>query len=57
MTRRSDRRQTERASAYKLCSLALQYPDDEIIAGRSAARRGRRPAAERTRRRLTIAIL
>ena len=36
MTRRSDRRQTERASAYKLCSLALQYPDDEIIAGRSA---------------------
>ena len=33
MTRRADRRQTERASAYKLCSLVLQYPDDEIIAG------------------------
>ncbi len=35
MTRRADRRQSERAGAYKLCSLALQYPDDEIIAARS----------------------
>lgn len=35
MTRRADRRQSERANAYKLCSLALQYPDDELIAGRS----------------------
>ncbi|HUO71460.1 MAG TPA: nitrate reductase molybdenum cofactor assembly chaperone [Solirubrobacteraceae bacterium] len=35
MSRRADRRQSERAHAYKLCSLALQYPDDEIIAGRS----------------------
>jgi nitrate reductase delta subunit len=35
MTRRADRRQSERATAYKLCSLALQYPDEELIAGRS----------------------
>jgi nitrate reductase molybdenum cofactor assembly chaperone NarJ/NarW len=35
MTRRNDRRQSQRASAYKLCSLALQYPDDELIAGRA----------------------
>ena len=35
MTRRADRRQSERASAYKLCSLALQYPDEDLIAGRS----------------------
>jgi nitrate reductase molybdenum cofactor assembly chaperone NarJ/NarW len=35
MTRRADRRQAERASAYKLCSLALQYPDDELVAGRA----------------------
>jgi nitrate reductase molybdenum cofactor assembly chaperone NarJ/NarW len=34
MTRRADRRQLERACAYKLCSLALQYPDEEIVAGR-----------------------
>jgi nitrate reductase delta subunit len=34
MTRRADRWQSERASAYKLCSLALQYPDDELVAGR-----------------------
>ena len=35
MTRRADRRQSERSSAYKLCSLALQYPDDELLAGRA----------------------
>ena len=35
MTRRAERRQSERARAYKLCSLALQYPDEEIVAGRS----------------------
>jgi nitrate reductase molybdenum cofactor assembly chaperone NarJ/NarW len=34
MTRRGDRRRSERASAYKLCSLALQYPDEELVAGR-----------------------
>ena len=34
MTRRAVRRQSERASAYKLCSLALQYPDAELVAGR-----------------------
>jgi nitrate reductase delta subunit len=34
MTRRAERRQFERAIAYKLCSLALQYPDEELIAGR-----------------------
>ena len=34
MTRRSDRRPFERANAYKLCSLALQYPDEELLAGR-----------------------
>lgn len=34
MTRRADRRQSERANAYKLCSLALQYPDEDLIAGR-----------------------
>jgi nitrate reductase molybdenum cofactor assembly chaperone NarJ/NarW len=34
MTRRADRRQSERSRAYKLCSLALQYPDDELLAGR-----------------------
>jgi nitrate reductase molybdenum cofactor assembly chaperone NarJ/NarW len=31
MTRR---RRAERATVYKLCSLALQYPDEELIAGR-----------------------
>jgi nitrate reductase delta subunit len=35
VTRRADRRQSERATAYKLCSLALQYPDEELINGRS----------------------
>ena len=35
MTRRADRRTSERATAYKLCSLALQYPDDELLAGRA----------------------
>ena len=34
MMRRSERRQSGRASAYKLCSLALQYPDDELVAAR-----------------------
>jgi nitrate reductase molybdenum cofactor assembly chaperone NarJ/NarW len=28
------RRGTERATVYKLCSLALQYPDAELLAGR-----------------------
>jgi nitrate reductase delta subunit len=51
MTRRADRRQSERASAYKLCSLALQYPDEALIAGRSelaaaAAKLPRGPIAE-----------
>jgi nitrate reductase delta subunit len=35
MTRRTERRQTQRAIAYKLCSLALQYPDHELVAGRA----------------------
>lgn len=35
MTRRNERRQSQRATAYKLCSLALQYPDDELVAGRA----------------------
>jgi len=35
MTRRTDRRQFERSRAFKLCSLALQYPDAELIAGRA----------------------
>jgi len=51
MTRRADRRQSERANAYKLCSLALQYPDEELINGRSelvaaAAKLSRGPIAE-----------
>ena len=28
------RGQAERATVYKLCSLALQYPDEELVAGR-----------------------
>jgi nitrate reductase delta subunit len=28
------RKQTQRATVYKLCSLALQYPDDELVAAR-----------------------
>jgi nitrate reductase molybdenum cofactor assembly chaperone NarJ/NarW len=35
MTRRANRRRSERATAYKLCSLALQYPDSELIHGRA----------------------
>ncbi len=35
MTRRAQRRQSDRTRAYKLCSLALQYPDAQIVAGRS----------------------
>ena len=35
MTSRAARRRSERATAYKLCSLALQYPDDELVAGRA----------------------
>ena len=35
MTRRADRRQSERSRAYKLCSLALQYPDAELLAARA----------------------
>ena len=51
MTRRADRRHSERANAYKLCSLALQYPDEELIAGGSelaaaATKLPRGPAAE-----------
>ncbi len=34
MTRRATRRRSERAIACKLCSLALQYPHDELIASR-----------------------
>jgi nitrate reductase molybdenum cofactor assembly chaperone NarJ/NarW len=51
MTRRGARGRAERATLYKLCSLALQYPDEELVAGRrdlaaaaSDLRRG--PAAE-----------
>jgi nitrate reductase molybdenum cofactor assembly chaperone NarJ/NarW len=28
------RKRTERATVYKLCSLALQYPDEQIVVGR-----------------------
>jgi nitrate reductase molybdenum cofactor assembly chaperone NarJ/NarW len=31
----SRRKQGERAMVYKLCSLALQYPDEQILAGRA----------------------
>jgi nitrate reductase delta subunit len=34
MTRRAIQDRSERASAFKLCSLALQYPDPELLAGR-----------------------
>jgi nitrate reductase delta subunit len=34
MTRRGARGRAERAAVYKLCSLALQYPDGELVAGR-----------------------
>jgi nitrate reductase molybdenum cofactor assembly chaperone NarJ/NarW len=51
MTHRADRRQFDRARAYKLCSLALQYPDEALVAGRSelaaaAAKLRRGPEAE-----------
>lgn len=36
MTRRAERRLSERAIACKLCSLGLQYPDAELLAGREA---------------------
>ena len=42
MTRRAERRQFERAISYKLCSLALQYPDEELIAGRDEPQPRRR---------------
>ena len=32
--RRRERRSAARATTYKLCSLALQYPDEEILAAR-----------------------
>jgi nitrate reductase molybdenum cofactor assembly chaperone NarJ/NarW len=35
MRRRRLRRQNAKATAYKLCSLALQYPDDELLCARS----------------------
>jgi nitrate reductase delta subunit len=35
MTRRAERRRSERASVYKLCSLALQYPDNELVVARA----------------------
>lgn len=35
MMRRRTHRQSERATIYKLCSLALQYPDEELVAGRA----------------------
>jgi nitrate reductase delta subunit len=34
MTRRGARERAGRATVYKLCSLALQYPDQELVAGR-----------------------
>jgi nitrate reductase molybdenum cofactor assembly chaperone NarJ/NarW len=34
MTRRAERRRAERATVYKLCSLGLQYPDEELLAAR-----------------------
>jgi len=34
MTRRGARGRAERATLFKLCSLALQYPDEELVAGR-----------------------
>ena len=35
MMRRGARNEAERAIVYKLCSLALQYPDEELVAGRA----------------------
>jgi nitrate reductase molybdenum cofactor assembly chaperone NarJ/NarW len=35
MMRRRTNRHPERATVYKLCSLALQYPDKELVAGRA----------------------
>jgi len=48
-------RQAERTAIYKLCSLALQYPDDQLIAGRhelaaAAAELATGPAAAALRR-------
>ena len=59
MTRRADRQQSERASAYKLCSLALQYPDDELIAGRGelAAAAAKLPRGRSPRLRLVLRLV
>ena len=50
MMRRRTHRHSERATFYKLCSLAPQYPDEEPVAGRvelataaAELRAGRRP--------------
>jgi nitrate reductase delta subunit len=48
MMRRGARAQAERARLYKVCSLALQYPDEDLIAARedlAAAAADLRPAS------------
>lgn len=55
MAGRRGRRAADRATAYKLCSLALAYPDDELLAARpelaaAACGLARSPGAEALRR-------